>query len=274
MSSVKVLTEYKHLRSISVPKPRSGHRIVCDYVGHVYSIGGYNPSIDSDEEGLDDDWRESRPLFKELWKYSPTTKTWMRIRTTGEIPKHLASHSAVFIGGSLIVYGGTGVPFGHTSSNIVYCCDLETYTWKSIEPANPSNDVNIPPQGYGQGIVVDPIDECVYVSLFSWVIVFLTGILRRLLVVQMVLFILLISTNSASKLGRGPNYTGNVILAIIPKIVIDTKLFCTGTFFLYLVVEHHQTVLVSKKFLYLIWRLVIGALKKQPEMVILLQIFL
>ena len=150
-----------------VPKPRSGHRIVCDYVGNVYSIGGYNPSIDSDEEGLDEDWRDSKPLFKELWKYSPTTKTWIKIRTSGGIPKHLASHSAVFINGTLIVYGGTGVPFGQTSSNQVYSCDLESYVWKSIEPTNPVNDMNIPPEGYGQGLVADRDEECIYVSRFN-----------------------------------------------------------------------------------------------------------
>lgn len=147
-----------------MPKPRSGHRIVCDHTGNIYSIGGYNPSLDSDEEGMDEEWVNSRPLFKELWKYCPTTKTWCQKRTTGGIPEHLASHSAVFFDGNLIVFGGTGVPFGSTSSNEVYSCNLNTYVWKVIEPANLNDDSNIPPRGYGQGIVIDPEEECIYVS--------------------------------------------------------------------------------------------------------------
>lgn len=145
-----------------MPQPRSGHRIVCDYVGNVYSIGGYNPNLDIDE--VDEEWVNSRPLFKELWKYCPTTKIWSQKRTTGGIPEHLASHSAVFFDGNLIVFGGTGVPFGVTSSNVFYYCDLNTYVWRLIKPTNPSDDINIPPQGYGQGIVLDPDEECIYVS--------------------------------------------------------------------------------------------------------------
>ena len=151
----------------SVPKPRSGHRIVNDYAGNVYSIGGYNPSIDSDEEDVDEELRNSKPLFKELWKFSPTTKTWIKIRTTGSIPDHLASHCAAFLNDQLLVFGGTGVPFGHTSNNLVYSCDLKSYEWKLLKATNPSDDSNLPPDGYGQGLVVDPEEECLYVSYQS-----------------------------------------------------------------------------------------------------------
>lgn len=119
---------------------------------------------------MDEEWANSRPLFKELWKYCPTTRTWSQKQTTGGIPEHLASHSAVFFNGNLIVFGGTGVPFGTSSSNEVFVCDLNTYFWKSVEPTNPSDDINIPPRGYGQGIVIDPEDECLYVSITIFII--------------------------------------------------------------------------------------------------------
>lgn len=150
-----------------VPKPRSGHRIVNDSEGNVFSIGGYNPSIDSDEEDVDEELRNSKPLFKELWKFSPTTKTWTKIRTTGSIPDHLASHCAAFFNDQLLVFGGTGVPFGHTSNNLVYSCDLKSYKWNLLKATNPGDDSNLPPDGYGQGLVVDPDEECLYVSCQS-----------------------------------------------------------------------------------------------------------
>src|SRR5688572_12567318 len=119
-----------------MPKARSGHRIVSDSDGNIYSFGGYNPHVaESDEELADDeDWRNTRPLFKELWKFDITTKTWMKLRTKGNAPSQLASHCAVLVNRHILVYGGTGVPFGLSSSNQIYTCNLDTLEWQLIVP--------------------------------------------------------------------------------------------------------------------------------------------
>lgn len=57
------------------PRARSGHRIVCDEK-YLYSYGGYNPRIPEDDPVLakDEVWNESKPLFKELWRFNLTTQ--------------------------------------------------------------------------------------------------------------------------------------------------------------------------------------------------------
>ena len=36
-------------------------------------------------------------------------------------------------GCNLLVFGGTGIPFGEASSNQLYVCNLNTRTWRHIE---------------------------------------------------------------------------------------------------------------------------------------------
>lgn len=55
----------------------------------------------------------------------------------GDVPNNLASHSAKFCvldnQPKMIVYGGTGVPFGLSSSNKVYICDLASGQWELMK---------------------------------------------------------------------------------------------------------------------------------------------
>jgi N-acetylneuraminic acid mutarotase len=146
-------------KKILWPKPRSGHRIVCDDV-NVYSFGGYNPSLStSDENDLASDnvWSESKPLFRELWKYNIATGLWKKLEVE-LIPDILASNAVLLSGNILMVYGGTGVPFGVNCSKDLYVCDLSN-----------SNDLkfelivalgNSPQPQYGQAILL--IDHYLY----------------------------------------------------------------------------------------------------------------
>ena len=73
----------------------------------------------------DDDWISSKPLFKELWKFNTFTSKWTKIQMHGQVPSQLASHTAslVDIPGQtpkLMVYGGTGTPYGVITSYIVF----------------------------------------------------------------------------------------------------------------------------------------------------------
>lgn len=49
------------------------------------------------------------------------------------MPVELASHSALLHGRNLLVFGGTGVPFGDAASNQLHACNLNTLQWSHVE---------------------------------------------------------------------------------------------------------------------------------------------
>lgn len=75
----------------SYPKPRSGHRIVCND-SDIYCFGGFNPDIVMDRRR-----RTATPLlFQELWKFDTFTKKWLLLfgpRDSDEMPQELASNA-------------------------------------------------------------------------------------------------------------------------------------------------------------------------------------
>ena len=115
------------------PKPRSGHRIVY-YNGKIYSFGGYNPAIEPGDPEMDEEWEESKPLLKELWELNLSTGRWRKCQMAGIVPEQLASHTAVMHPlqpGLMLIYGGTGAPFGITTSNTIVTCNLDTQYFRS-----------------------------------------------------------------------------------------------------------------------------------------------
>lgn len=145
-------------RDIHSPKPRSGHRIVCDE-RCMYSFGGYNPSLsDADQADLVSAnnigpyWSDSMPLFKELWRYNISTRTWKRMDVEG-MPDCLASNAALLSGHILMVYGGTGVPFGSNCSKDLYICNLKNASDK-LKFDLITTTGNSPSPQYGQAIVL------------------------------------------------------------------------------------------------------------------------
>lgn len=147
----------------SVPRPRSGHRIICDEHHNVYSFGGFNPTNQLLSEGTaeEDGWDVAKPLFRDLWKFDSITQSWSKIKTEGAHPEQMASHAAAYFRDHLIVYGGTGVPFGQSSSNKIHACDLRTGVWQWLRPVNASEET-VPTDQYGQAIVVDSEANCLY----------------------------------------------------------------------------------------------------------------
>lgn len=133
-----------------IPRPRSGHRCVAND-SNLYSFGGYNPHIQLDDDDMKDDpnWLESKPLFRELWKFNFATRCWIKLKTAGFVPKELASHSALLCDNYLMVYGGTGVPFGQSSSNKLHICDLRTLHWREVGTAGEP-----PLEQYGQAVTL------------------------------------------------------------------------------------------------------------------------
>ena len=138
------------------PKPRSGHRIV-QHKGRIYSFGGFNPAIGLDDPDLLDDeyWVESQPLFKELWELNLTTGRWTKCDMKGDIPKQLASHAAVchpLDPSVMLIYGGTGTPFGWSNSNTVVSCHLKTQEFKKLLTKEGEGQ---PMALYGQAVLTD-----------------------------------------------------------------------------------------------------------------------
>lgn len=135
--------------SIERPRGRSGHRVVCDSE-NLYSFGGYNPGIPDDdpEMSIDPNWTASKPLFKEIWKFNFVTRRWKRLPTHRDMPNEVASSAVILKERTLIVYGGTGVPFGHTCSNRLHVCDLRNGEMRQL----PSRGLHPEPH-YGQAMV-------------------------------------------------------------------------------------------------------------------------
>jgi N-acetylneuraminic acid mutarotase len=60
------------------------------------------------------------------------TRTWTKLKTRGTMPVELASHSALLHGKYLVIFGGTGIPFGEAASNQLHVCHLPTLKWSHV----------------------------------------------------------------------------------------------------------------------------------------------
>ncbi|CAH0406378.1 unnamed protein product [Chilo suppressalis] len=112
------VTEVKY-RGSDWPRPRSGHRIACDDA-NIYCFGGYNPSLPLSNLQRDNStWSPARPLFKELWSFSIASRKWKQHKVVENMPEELASNAMCMNGRFLMIFGGTGAPFGNRCSNDV-----------------------------------------------------------------------------------------------------------------------------------------------------------
>lgn len=82
------------------------------------------------------------------------------METSGDVPSLLCSFAAVSVGDCLFIHGGTGVPFARQVSSSLYMCKLRTGLWTKIR-LNANFD-NRPSKLYGQSIVFDPDEVCLY----------------------------------------------------------------------------------------------------------------
>ncbi|XP_077354819.1 kelch domain-containing protein 10 isoform X1 [Festucalex cinctus] len=141
------------------PPARSGHRCVADNA-NLYVFGGYNPDYDESGGSENDDY----PLFRELWRYHFATGRWQQLETEGFVPSELASMSApkgknvnvsrflaaaVLHGNNLLVFGGTGIPFGENNGNDVHVCNVKYKRWSLLKCRGKK-----PNRIYGQAMVI------------------------------------------------------------------------------------------------------------------------
>jgi len=71
-------------------------------------------------------------VTQELWRFSLATRRWRKLKTRGAMPVELASHSALLHGCHLVLFGGTGVPFGEAASNRLHTCHLPSLEWTQV----------------------------------------------------------------------------------------------------------------------------------------------
>lgn len=73
------------------PKPRSGHRIVCND-SNIFCFGGFNPDL-AETHGQ----RRAAYLFQELWKYDLVSKKWTLVfgPNAKDMPEEPASNAIV-----------------------------------------------------------------------------------------------------------------------------------------------------------------------------------
>uniref|UniRef100_A0A4W3IK15 Kelch domain-containing protein 10 n=1 Tax=Callorhinchus milii TaxID=7868 RepID=A0A4W3IK15_CALMI len=144
MASIDYIFLSFPLQGHIVPPARSGHRCVADNA-NLYVFGGYNP--DYEESGGPEN--EDYPLFRELWQYHFASGTWQQMGTEGFMPRELASMSVVLHGNNLLVFGGTGVPFGESSGNDVHVCNVKYKRWALLNCRGKK-----PNRIYGQAMVI------------------------------------------------------------------------------------------------------------------------
>ena len=127
-----IQSEGEHARrKRDVPIARSGHRMVF-HDGRLYAFGGYNPILPEREQ-----------LFREMWEYNIATRRWKQIEMQGSVPQNLASHTACIVDDNesgtsrtakMLVYGGTGTPFGINMSRGAFLCDLHgDFRWSRLK---------------------------------------------------------------------------------------------------------------------------------------------
>lgn len=145
MASETLLETVRPAANSQVPEPRSGHRCAADD-GNMYVFGGYSP-------------HNENFLYRELWRFNIATKTWHCVNTTGPFPNEVASSCLVYDKGNLIVFGGSGVPFGESNSKKLHVCSLRRHQWfdltETYSDKEESDGEGVSPiAGYGQSMVL------------------------------------------------------------------------------------------------------------------------
>jgi len=161
MNSSKILPPNNLMEFIEIlpsessvkPHPRSGHRAIATE-SDLWIWGGYYPA-----EGA-----QPERMFQELWRYNFALRRWTLERTTGDGPmRTLASHSMCLYRNLLLVFGGTGFPFGHHVSNDLFVLDLKRRHWKRCEILDQK-----PQQVYGASMILHGDHLYILCGTNSW----------------------------------------------------------------------------------------------------------
>jgi hypothetical protein len=113
----------------TIPIKRSGHRAVCD-VNNLYMWGGYCPKNEAPKNMNN----PLCPLLPEMWRFNFSSRQWHLLKTKGDAPRrNVCSQCAILNGSFIILYGGTGYPFGEFLSNKIYVFNIKTLEWTKYD---------------------------------------------------------------------------------------------------------------------------------------------
>ncbi|EYB85458.1 hypothetical protein Y032_0297g1720 [Ancylostoma ceylanicum] len=136
-----------------VPAPRSGHRIFTDDE-FLYVIGGFDRTPE-DREGK---------IYREVWRYNLFTQEWVKMDASGEFPTALASfalaQSAPY-SNQVLLFGGTAVPFGATTSSSVHLLSFDSDSNSLVSTVLPVDGEKL--ATYGHAMVRGPDPHTFYV---------------------------------------------------------------------------------------------------------------
>eukprot|EP01134_Creolimax_fragrantissima_P006561 CFRG6561T1 len=97
---------------------RSGHTAVVDHSGdHMFVFGGYYYGV----------------CINDMFRFHIPTRTWHKMECTGDVPRGVASHAAVLDGKHMLVFGGSGFPFGQNNRNTLHLLNTEDMHWTELE---------------------------------------------------------------------------------------------------------------------------------------------
>uniref|UniRef100_A0A0N4ZKJ5 Kelch domain-containing protein 10 n=1 Tax=Parastrongyloides trichosuri TaxID=131310 RepID=A0A0N4ZKJ5_PARTI len=140
-------------KSYDTFNPRSGHTIVCTGT-NFYIIGGY---CDAPETGI----------FNEINMYNKHTNTIQRIPISN-LPTEILSNAAINfpvdindIEDSILMFGGTGIPFSENISDKLYWIRKTLDKWDCVACTNIGESPN---KRYGCCMIFDHKENCIYIS--------------------------------------------------------------------------------------------------------------
>ncbi|KFD56026.1 hypothetical protein M513_03150, partial [Trichuris suis] len=140
----KELSRASFLSELPNPVARSGHRVVTTKYNMI-CIGGMNTDL-WNERSRQMAWL---PVLNEIWKFNLLTNEWKRVKSFGEFPLHLASHSMFLKGNLIFLFGGGSIPFSYNISNDLYVLSLNTLLWRRLNCVG-----TIPTARYGHAMAV------------------------------------------------------------------------------------------------------------------------
>ena len=132
------------------PAPRSGHRC-CATVNHLLVYGGYDKACNDH-------------IYSEILSFNTISRKWTELPHSRNVRFQSASSSMVIYGNSLIIFGGSGYPFGHSNTNDLSVYSLRSKTWSQFRHVKKGNP---PIPKYGHSMVISTHKENPKLYIFS-----------------------------------------------------------------------------------------------------------
>eukprot|EP00795_Rhopilema_esculentum_P010924 gene10924-19758_t len=128
------------------PEPRSGHR-ACSTSNHMIVYGGYDRCA-------------SDKIYTEIICFNTISRKWAELPHSRGVRFESASSSMALFHNNLMIFGGSGYPFGHTNSNDLSVYSLKAKTWSRLGSKPPL-------ARYGQSMVLTAVENCPRLYIFS-----------------------------------------------------------------------------------------------------------